>query len=77
MSESISVSVALGVELRMVPPCRGSIRVLNLRAPRVILQAIVPLSLVEFLGQSLDTGYLFRSLLLDLFDGFLRQLTTM
>jgi hypothetical protein len=61
----------------MVPPCRGSVQVLNLRAPRVILQAIVPLSLVEFPGQSLDMGYLFLSLFLDLFGGFLRQLTTM
>jgi hypothetical protein len=59
----------------MVPPCRGYIQALILRAPRVILHAIVPLPLVEFPGQSLSTGYLFLSFPLELFSGLLRHLT--
>jgi hypothetical protein len=61
----------------MVPPCRGSIRALILRAPQVILQAIVPLPLIEFRGQSLSTGYFYLGFPLELFSGLLEQLTTL
>jgi hypothetical protein len=38
---------------------------------------MVPFSLVKFPSQTLDTGYLFLSLPLELFGGFIRQLTTL
>jgi hypothetical protein len=50
---------------------------LILRAPRVVLQAVVPLPLVKFPGQTLGAGYLFVSLSLVLFSGFLRRFTTL
>jgi hypothetical protein len=62
----------------MVPPCMSSIWVLILWAPpRVILHVVVPLPLVEFLGQSLGMGYLILDFSLELFSGLLEQLTTL
>jgi hypothetical protein len=72
--ESISVGVASWVELRMVSPCRSSIWVLILGSLRVILYAVMPLPLVEFLGQTFGSRYLVLSLPLDLFNGLLREL---
>jgi hypothetical protein len=54
----------------MVPPCMSSIWVL-------ILHVVVPLPLVEFLGQSLGMGYLILDFSLELFSGLLEQLTTL
>jgi hypothetical protein len=48
----------------MVPPCMSSIWVL-------ILHVVVPLPLVEFLGQSLGMGYLILDFSLELFSGLL------
>jgi hypothetical protein len=61
----------------MVPPCTGSIRVLILRASRGILQAVVPLPLVEFPSQVLGMSYLFLGLSLNLFSGLLRWFTAL
>jgi hypothetical protein len=58
----------------MVSPFRSSIWVLILGSLRVILYAVMPLPLVEFLGQTFGSRYLILSLLLDLFNGLLREL---